>query len=275
MGLAEYARALTTLGESWPLTHFVLCNPVTKAPVSKTWRTRPSLGAVWNHCRSGGAVGLIPSTLGFTAVDVDKGSPMCLSSAAWPSLITPTRSPGHAHLWYVDDTPRSNSKWAWFQLSGEIRSGAGYVILWGEEAPRGLLNRIDPEGVYYGEVEDLLKPEDGRKEVHNPQGGTQLPMESAPLGGRVITDPGAVDRYEYALQNLSRYSPDPYEDWIAVGMALHQAAVQGELTDQTAFALWSGWSSKSAKYKPSNQAVHWKSFGSYQGSRITPASLFG
>jgi len=55
------------------------------------------------------------------------------------------------------------------------------------------------------------------------------------------------------LNALSPYRADDYDDWLAVGMALHSV-------DDALLAEWDKWSSQSPKYKPGVCEKKWKSF---------------
>ncbi|MBD0362312.1 MAG: DUF3987 domain-containing protein, partial [Coleofasciculus sp. C3-bin4] len=61
---------------------------------------------------------------------------------------------------------------------------------------------------------------------------------------------------EWALSYLSALNPcraDDYDDWLAVGMALHSV-------DDSLLNEWDGWSRQSSKYKPAGCEKKWKSF---------------
>jgi uncharacterized membrane protein YgcG len=62
------------------------------------------------------------------------------------------------------------------------------------------------------------------------------------------------------LNALSPYRADDYDDWLAVGMALHSV-------DDALLTEWDKWSSQSPKYKPGVCEKKWKSFNS-QGISI-------
>jgi hypothetical protein len=61
---------------------------------------------------------------------------------------------------------------------------------------------------------------------------------------------------EWALSYLSALNPcraDDYEDWVAVGMALHSV-------NDSLLTEWDNWSRQSLKYKPGDCEKKWKSF---------------
>jgi hypothetical protein len=69
-----------------------------------------------------------------------------------------------------------------------------------------------------------------------------------------------LSEYEMALSYLNALSPsraDDYDDWLAVGMALHS------LNDDALLLEWDDWSKMSPKYKVGDCAKRWKSFKSH------------
>lgn len=87
--------------------------------------------------------------------------------------------------------------------------------------------------------------------------GNRRPTAASPArqpakGG---SGPAERDRIESALACVS--ADIGYNDWLAVGMALHDT-----LGDAVGFQVWDYWSSKGAKYSGSAAlAGHWRSFG--------------
>ena len=68
------------------------------------------------------------------------------------------------------------------------------------------------------------------------------------------------------LRALDCIEPDcPYNDWIAIGMAL---AGMGEAW----FTVWDNWSAGGAKYKPQQMSQKWKSF---RGKPASPRTILG
>jgi predicted P-loop ATPase len=63
-----------------------------------------------------------------------------------------------------------------------------------------------------------------------------------------------TDRARSYLAALSGVRADDYDDWLAVGMALHS------LGDDTLLDDWEHWSAQSGKHKPSDCQRKWKSF---------------
>ena len=96
------------------------------------WRSHtPALDCVIAHR---GNVGIIPFSVGTSALDVDKGDPTQLSLFQPPLVILKSQRPGGEHFYYRDDVPRGNQQWSAFGCEGEVRSANGYLILY-REAP--------------------------------------------------------------------------------------------------------------------------------------------
>ena len=154
------------LAGRWPNAHYLLCRYDNKAP-ARPWLTyHPTGTEMAMHLERGGLIGVVPATLGYTVLDVDAGQPMALALMYPPARVFPTRRHLGAHLWYRDTESRNNSKWAWegtygdvvHKLSGEVRSGRGYVILWDNAAADLLDLPDDPDGVPYDDVLPLVTP---------------------------------------------------------------------------------------------------------------------
>ena len=73
-----------------------------------------------------GRIGLIPHSIGATALDVDHGDPTELPT---PWTRYRTARAGGAHFYYGDDEARGNQKWQLGDCSGEVRGARGYLIL--------------------------------------------------------------------------------------------------------------------------------------------------
>lgn len=106
--------------------HLVLCRD--KRPLAGfPWRNHtPDLDCVLAHT---GNIGIIPFSVGTSALDVDRGEPHQLSLLHPPLVILKSQRPGGEHFYYRDDTPRGNQRWSAFGCSGEVRSAKGYLIL--------------------------------------------------------------------------------------------------------------------------------------------------
>ena len=58
----------------------------------------------------------------------------------------------------------------------------------------------------------------------------------------------------------------PYEDWVIVGMALHDAQSKGELSG--GFELWQSWSRSDRRHKPNDCKKKWESFTPGKGRTL-------
>ncbi|MBE9128711.1 MULTISPECIES: DUF3987 domain-containing protein [unclassified Coleofasciculus] len=79
----------------------------------------------------------------------------------------------------------------------------------------------------------------------------------------------AIDWALSYLNALNSYRADDYDDWLAVGMALHSI-------DDSLLTEWDAWSRSSPKYKPGECEKKWKSFSSSGNSsfgKITIGTL--
>ena len=106
--------------------HLVLVRRGQKRPVWSKWESRnPPLDVVAAH---NGRVGLIPHSIGATALDVDFGDPASLPRP-WTKYASQRR--GGFHLYYGDAQARGNGKFdtGAHGCSGEIRGARGYLIL--------------------------------------------------------------------------------------------------------------------------------------------------
>ena len=124
-------------------------------------------------------MGVVPHSLGLTVMDVDAGPALLLANLAPPALVIPSRTAGHGHLWFPDAYPRANSRWDYrgaFVATGEIRSAAGFVVLWPGAAEAILYNvshlpdhrlasiwDASEPALTYAEAEVVLWPDRGQK----------------------------------------------------------------------------------------------------------------
>ena len=146
----------------WPDAHLLLCRADNKAPAQPWLNYYPDANACRAHQESGGLIGLVPAGIGFTVLDVDHGHATALALEYPPAAFTHSRRPGGAHLWYPDNESRGNAKWDMkigrHDLSGEVRSGNGYVILWPQQAPgivEMLLSPFSDAVAYQGAASDF------------------------------------------------------------------------------------------------------------------------
>ena len=109
-----------------------------KTPVNRAWnKGNPSLERTLAHYDSGGMLGVVPATIGYTVVDVDTWSARGLGRLLAlfpPDLVTPSQK--GFHLWYRDNAPRRPRAWHLLACSGDVIGDDSYVVLW--NGPRTL-----------------------------------------------------------------------------------------------------------------------------------------
>ena len=106
--------------------------PLPGTPWSRYW---PSLEVLSEHR---GRVGLVPSSIGATALDLDSGNGDSVLPVPWVSYKS--RRHGGKHLWYEHNSRVKDSHWAARGCEGDLRN-SGYLIPWGS-GPGGGLARI-------------------------------------------------------------------------------------------------------------------------------------
>ena len=214
-------EALTSLHQRG--AHFVLCRDKRPLP-GFPWRAHtPALDCVLAHR---GNVGLIPFSVGTSALDVDKGEPHQLSLFYPPLVILRSQRPGGEHFYYRDDMPRGNQQWSAFGCSGEVRSAKGYLILYRDAPvllahalandkadcpfPAGLLEYVEPVDV--GSLDGVML--DDLDSADSPQLRLLVPgapvLERVQKGRRNIALFDAVRFWSYGAAR--GYAS--YEDWL-------------------------------------------------------------
>ena len=275
------AEAVANLLDIYCHSHAVLCRH--KVAIEKGWQTlRPTPGEVWNHLNANphNRVGVVPSSLGFTVMDVDVGPPARIAHAAQPAVVIPSQGEGRAHLWYPDDRPRENRSWFLNRVqgrglvaSGDIRSGSGYVILW-PGAAEALLYYIDFQGALtWALAQTVLWPDLSEQPPLAPQSVGQGPVnDSPPQPGRkrIADTAGQADRAALYRDVLRNVSAESYDDWIGVGLALEGSVRQGAIPESVARQLWDEFSATSSKFNSQVQERRWRSF---QGAQENPRTM--
>lgn len=80
-----------------------------------------------------------------------------------------------------------------------------------------------------------------------------------------------IDNPVKVRSTLAALNPDmDYHSWLQVGMALHHATSGGI----EGLTLWDEWSARGTSYHAGETAQKWRSFGSYNGTPVTLASVF-
>ena len=104
--------------------HIVLCRG--KVPLWRGWQSRrPGVDVVIRH---GPEIGILPASLGTSALDVDFGQVGELIEETGP-LVT-LASPRGSHCYFEDHVGRGNSDWSAYGCRGQVRSARGFLRLW-------------------------------------------------------------------------------------------------------------------------------------------------
>ena len=101
--------------------------PLPGTPWARYW---PSLEVLGAHR---GRVGLVPSSIGCSALDIDSGNAAVLP-IPWVSYRS--RRPGGSHYWYGYNAAVKDSHWAARGCEGDLRSSGGYLVPWRDGLPR-------------------------------------------------------------------------------------------------------------------------------------------
>ena len=111
--------------------HFVLCHSDKKPLWSRYLLRRPSVQDILAH---DGPVGIVPSSIDLTCLDVDKvADPYAVARLAvdcHTEMVVRSRRPEGRHIFVPDDLPRLNGTFDWLGCSGDIRGATGYVVIW-------------------------------------------------------------------------------------------------------------------------------------------------
>ena len=167
--------------------HLILIRRGQKSPVWSKWEKRkPSIDVISAH---DGRIGLIPSSIGATALDVDYGDPSDLPTP-WASYRTQRR--GGVHLYYGDAEARCNQNWQANGCSGQVRGSKGYVILHKGPGPiaRAILSGrqmslfpFPAELIELNEA-DLIVPDPVKLHLVEPHGKVSKKLEGVHPGAR-------------------------------------------------------------------------------------------
>ena len=168
--------------------HLVLVRRGLRKPVWDKWQLRkPSLDVVAGH---NGRVGLVPHSIGSSALDVDFGDPINLPR---PWAKYRSKRPGGAHFYYGDDEARGNGNWSAAGCSGQVRSARGYLILHpgaAEKIARALKSGVQlslfpfPAELLKRHEAELIVPDPVKLHAVNPHGKVSLRLEGVYEGAR-------------------------------------------------------------------------------------------
>ena len=245
---STYPEQISQLIDRWQgAAHLVLCgyggNPKAAYPGWK--KASPDPAKAFKHAQNA-LIGLIPSSVGYTVLDVDDGSPLKLAWGLRPDYVCASGTPGRGHLWFSDDQPRPNSSWtlkskAGEVFSGEVRSGSGYVVLWDPQVFQVPMDHGHLQARTYAEIEGWIASS----------------HKSLPRNNRVI------DR---AVDIISQLSPVSYDDWVTVGMCLEGSSRVGDLDRANALTLWRNWSRRAPDKYPGDSELQ-KKWDSFKGGK--------
>ena len=165
--------------------HFVLCRG--KKPFWRAWnRRRPGLDLVLAHTEE---LGLIPASVGTSALDVDTGEIGTLV-VEWPPLTLCPTPRGH-HAYYHDDEGRGNRIFESHGCRGHIRSAKGYLRLY-PSGPERLAHALATTDAGVGRFpRDLF-------ELH----GLEMPEQPAPARAPGTMGPFDARARAFALEEI-------------------------------------------------------------------------
>ena len=124
--------------------HLVLASLADKGAIVDGWQSTPaSLADAQDHARKGRPVGIIPTSLGLAAVDIDRNDngydidtlqkAFDVKIGAASIAAYPSHTAGHAHIWYVARRRAEATQWAWTDkgLTGEVRAADNIqTVVW-------------------------------------------------------------------------------------------------------------------------------------------------
>lgn len=220
-----------------------------------------ALAEVRNAGCSGIGFAFLPDD-GLIGIDIDgqlddEGRPSpraaaIIAACASYTELSPSRRGVHIIVEGRSDTFKSND------IGLEVFCGRQFFTVTGEPLP-GTPEQVAPIDEH---VVRRLKAT-----VDQAKGGGRA---AAPAGRRPPQPAGDTDRRAELEPAVLAISPDVgFDDWLAVGMALH--AELGE----PGFDLWDYWSSKGAKYAGQHDLrAHWRTFKPGKAKAMTGATIF-
>ena len=186
--------------------HFVLCRG--KKPIHKGWpRRRPSLEAVAAH---GPELGIIPTSIGTSALDVDNGDVDRLVAETAP-LVTLKTPRGH-HCYYFDEEERNNSSWYAHGCYGDVRSARGFLRFYesGIERLASALSLTPPDAAPF--PTDILQATERRLPCSRRSPCSPLSMEEPrALNVKTPEDLPTLEAVQEGARNISLFDHVRFE----------------------------------------------------------------
>ena len=233
-----------------------------RKPKNRGWldgKLRPTQEFV-DWAALGGWVSFVPASLGFWAVDVDRGGwdavKALIAVLGEPLAIANTRRGWH--LFYpLADEHIDNSQWECGPGSGELRGHNGYCVLWDASATLAAMKAaVHAEGVSAAPI---------RRKRRNGKAPPTANGKAAKANGRTCgTVPAHVgDALAWLTPERIGDAP-PYDTWLRVGMGLNDVARGSD----EGLCAWDEWSRTFSNYPAADEptpAEKWGSFGSRDG----------
>ena len=236
--------------------HDVVVTAADKRPLAKGWLRCAASAEEVEAARAdpGRLIGHVPYAADLLVVDIDTGKDRpvwywreAVRDHLGAPLYEVRTGSGGLHLYYRCDQPVGNRNWK----GGEIRCAKGYAVLWDEDAVLAALEQIElVEPVDVSQWPIRHKTEEQRR----------------PARGW----PGQTERVRSALRFIPCREVS-YDEWLAVGMALHWGEAYGCVED--GLGLWRAWSATDPdRYKVGECAAKWRGFDAEGG--LTLGSFF-
>ena len=206
--------------------HGVVADARTKAPVYPGWLQQPATDDQIADADSEPylLLGHVPGRSGLLVIDIDtdRGAPVswwadAVEESLGPPVCTVTTQSGGLHLYFRCDQDIGNVCWE----GGEIRCAAGHAVLWDEDAVLAAVENLDQ---------------------HEPVDCSRWPISKRNPGTSASPDEWAGDQIGKvgAALRMIDCRATSYDDWIAVGHALHWADHYGHVED--GLRIWTEWS---------------------------------
>lgn len=225
----------------------------------------------WAGWPDSGIAVMLGKLSGVVAVDFDHRPEL---HAAVASLLphTPVKKKGLKGLtWFFRYSGERNQKWS---VGGDV------VVEILSEHPCVIPPSVHPSGLLYEWVsvglEDVGKDKLPTLPGDLPERLTQLfevfePKRKAlptPVFERpaYVPRPDELEEVERALQCIS---PDDYDKWVQVGMA-----IRSKYSGADGFAVWDRWSQRSAKYHKNRPGEMTRKWASFSGEGVNLGTLF-